>query len=340
MNVPKSSPLWTFGPSSSVPCSSPTGPLSRRALLKGLGLGLPLGALLGGCQGLTAGVAPAPLQSREVLRKVRAQPTLEGAGVRLRRSLGTAALGMLDPFLLLDEIRSERAEDVLPGFPRHPHRGFETVSYILDGAMEHRDSLGNQGLLGPGSTQWMTAGKGIIHAEMPRPREGAFWGLQLWVNLPASHKWMRPRYQDLAPERIPELSLGDAQVRVVAGQVGGSSGPVEGIVTAPTLLDLRLGSGGRCEPRVEEGHTAFLYGLEGQLEVGREGVSLASGELAVLGQGAEVWLRSAAGGRALLVAARPLGEPVARRGPFVMNTQAELDQAFADYQAGRLVTGT
>src|SRR4051794_4533801 len=182
---------------------------------------------------------------RGVERVLSAQPTSDGAGVRLNRALGGAALGMLDPFLLLDEFHSDRPEDYAAGFPDHPHRGFETVTYMIDGAMEHRDSLGNHGRLGPGSSQWMTAGHGIIHSEMPRQERGLMWGFQLWVNLPASQKMVRPRYQDIPPERIVDLAVEDAAVRLVVGEAGGRRGPVDGIVTAPIMLDVKLPARGR-----------------------------------------------------------------------------------------------
>jgi quercetin 2,3-dioxygenase len=285
------------------------------------------------------GANPLPSSSREVRARIDAQPTLEGAGVKLRRSLGSRALPLLDPFLLLDEIHSDRLEDYAPGFPTHPHRGFETVTYMLEGAMEHRDSLGNHGHLGPGSAQWMTAGHGIVHSEMPREEGSSFWGFQLWVNLPASLKMTRPRYQDIAPARIEELAMGDARVRLVAGSVGGRTGPVEGIRVAPLMLDLALPRGGRAEVPVPASHTAFAYGMAGVVQVGRTPTALASGQLAVLGAGRSVELASEQGGRLLLLSAEPIGEPVARRGPFVMNTEEELDQAVLDYRSGRLVGG-
>jgi len=184
---------------------------------------------------------------RAIAFTVDATPTLEGAGVRLRRSLGSHELSMLDPFLLLDEIHSDRVEDYVKGFPTHPHRGFETVTYMISGIMEHRDSLGQGGQLPAGSAQWMTAGHGIVHSEMPNPDGNVFWGLQLWVNLPASKKLMKPRYQNVAPDRIPEVSVSGVPVRLVAGALGNDQGPVDGISVQPTLLDVRLPPGGRFE---------------------------------------------------------------------------------------------
>src|SRR5262245_33483942 len=188
----------------------------RRDVVRGLAAGIPAAALAA-CR--PRGVDAA--RAREVAYLVDAQPTVEGAGVKLRRSIGSRALPLLDPFLLLDEIHSDRPDDYMAGFPTHPHRGFETVTYVLEGAMEHRDSMGNHGHLGPGSAQWMTAGPGIVHSEMPQPEGGPLWGLQLWVNLPAARKLVRPRYQDIATDRIPEVQIDDAQVRLVAGEAAG-----------------------------------------------------------------------------------------------------------------------
>jgi redox-sensitive bicupin YhaK (pirin superfamily) len=267
--------------------------------------------------------------------------------VKLRKSLGGRALPMLDPFLMLDELRSADAADFQAGFPSHPHRGFETVSYLLEGAFEHADSVGNHGRIHDGGAQWMTAGRGIIHSEMPTgSARGALWGLQLWINLPARSKWIAPRYQDLEPGAVPSGALGDGSVRVVAGQVatrgGVLRGPIDGIVTAPTMFDATLPAGARLEHALPGDHAAFVYALDGELQIGDgAGTSVAAGQLAALGPGPRLVLGGAGGrgGRALVLAAAPIGEPVARRGPFVMTTQAELQQAYADYRAGRLVDG-
>jgi redox-sensitive bicupin YhaK (pirin superfamily) len=264
--------------------------------------------------------------------------TVDGAGVHLRRSLGSRALPMLDPFLLLDEIHSDRPEDYVAGFPTHPHRGFETVTYMLSGAMEHRDSLGNHGHLGPGSVQWMTAGHGIVHSEMPKPEVGPLWGFQLWVNLPRKKKLVAPRYQDLAPGRVVETALDDATVRLVAGEAKGLRGPVEGIVTAPQMLDVKLGPRGGMTHALPPGHNAFVYLLDGSAEIGAGRTRASDGQIAVLGAGDAVSIRSDTGARMLLLAGAPIGEPVARSGPFVMNTDDELQQAWDDYHAGRLTT--
>lgn len=301
--------------------------ISRRAFLTGTAAG---GVWLG-CQS-TASKARV---IRDIEHVITAQPSRDGAGVALRRSLGSRALPMLDPFLLLDEIHSADPADYTAGFPQHPHRGFETVSYLLKGGFQHRDSVGNHGLIADGGTQWMTAGRGIIHEEMPRQTAGPeLWGLQLWVNLPAARKLIRPRYQDLAPTAIPEIDLADARVRVVAGQVGSARGPVDGIDIRPTLLDATLAPRATLRHELPGGDTAFAYVLDGDVAVGTRQVT--AGQLAVLGPGDTVVATSAAGGRFLLVSGTPIREPVARRGPFVMTTDDELRQAFEDYRNGTL----
>jgi quercetin 2,3-dioxygenase len=312
--------------------------VDRRQVLKALAAGVPA-AGLAACRFDAPGAAAATTRPREVANLVDAQPTVEGAGVRLRRALGSRALPLLDPFLLLDEIHSDNPDDYLPGFPTHPHRGFETVTYVLDGAMDHRDSLGNHGHLGPGSVQWMTAGHGIVHAEMPRQEKGRMWGFQLWVNLPAAQKMMRPRYQDIAPSRVVETTVDDASVRLVAGQVDGRRGPVEGIVTAPEMIDVTLPRRGRLSRPLPPAHNAFIYVIEGRAQIGAARTSVAAGQLAVLGSGDLLAIRSEDGARMLCLAGRPIGEPVARYGPFVMNTDEELRQAVDDYRSGRLTAG-
>ncbi len=311
--------------------------LTRRDALRMVGGGVPLLALGCGRAEVDRGPAPGAALPRAVTNIVDAEPSVDGAGVKLRRALGSRSLPMLDPFLLLDEIHSDRPEDYARGFPTHPHRGFETVTYMLRGAMEHKDSLGHAGHLGPGSAQWMTAGRGIVHSEMPNASDG-IWGFQLWVNLPRAQKMTRPRYQDIAPELVREVGVDDAAVRIVAGEAGGARGPVEGIVTAPLMLDVRLPPRGRSRHPIAPTHNAFLYVIEGDATVGA--ARLTAGQVALLGEGAGVELASTEGGRVLLFAAHPIGEPVARRGPFVMNTEAELDQAADDYRTGRLVDPT
>ncbi len=272
---------------------------------------------------------------RPVVAVVTGQDTSDGAGVRLKRVIGTPALDHLDPFLLLDEFKSDRAGDYIAGFPDHPHRGFETVTYMLAGSMRHRDDKGNQGDLVAGSVQWMTVGRGIIHSEMPQQKDGLMWGFQLWVNLPAKDKMIPPRYQDIPPERIPETRAGEGvRVRVVAGRSDGTRGPVEGVVTQPLYLDVSMAPGARFQHPVPAGHTAFAYVYEGEAEMGA-GSRLAAGNLAVLGDGdAVAAATSASPARFLLLAGRPLREPIARYGPFVMNTRAEIMRAVEDLQNG------
>jgi quercetin 2,3-dioxygenase len=277
--------------------------------------------------------------TRRVERVLRGMPTSDGAGVRLTRVIGTPQLSELDPFLMLDEFGTDRPEDYIAGFPSHPHRGFETVTYMLDGRMRHKDNHGNEGVLVPGSVQWMTAGRGIVHSEMPEQEEGRMRGFQLWINLPAKDKMSAPRYQEYAPADIPSLQLADGvRVKLIAGEVGGSRGPIEQPATDPTYLDIHLDPTARFLQALPEGHSAFLYVYEGAMRVGEgsDAATVTAQELAELSPGEAVVLEGReAGSRAILVAGRPLREPVARYGPFVMNTREELMQAFADYQAGR-----
>jgi redox-sensitive bicupin YhaK (pirin superfamily) len=315
--------------------------LTRRQTLAG-GLGLGLVA----CRTEAPQTEPpkesksASTSARDVVRVIDAQPTRDGAGVRLSRVLGGRALAMLDPFLLLDEFHSDEPNDYAAGFPDHPHRGFETVTYMLQGAMEHKDSVGNSGRLRPGSAQWMTAGKGIVHSEMPKQERGLMWGYQLWVNLPRAHKLIKPRYQDIAPERIPELDREGARIRVVAGSAFGATGPITEIDVDPLFLDVTVTKGVRFESPLAAGHNAFAYVVEGAVRLGPSRTELRQGQLAVLGAGDRVIAGcDAQSGRMLLIAGRPLNEPVARGGPFVMNTQDEIRQAWDDYRTGRLVNG-
>jgi hypothetical protein len=275
---------------------------------------------------------------RQVVRIVRGRPTSDGAGVKLTRVIGQPALDMLDPFLMLDEFRSDQASDYIAGFPEHPHRGFETVTYMLAGRMRHSDNQGNSGLLTAGSVQWMTAGRGILHSEMPEQEDGLMWGFQLWVNLPAKDKMTAPRYQDIAPERIPTIELAPgANARVIAGEVGGVKGPVEAEATAAVYLDLSLDAGAAVDVPLPQSHNAFAYVYAGQARIG-DGKSseLLRGDLGVLGHGDTVRLSAPqAATRLILVAGKPFNEPVAKYGPFVMNTQQQIVQAVEDFRAGR-----
>jgi hypothetical protein len=263
-------------------------------------------------------------------------PASDGAGVKLNRIIGQPALPDLDPFLMLDEFGSDDPAAYIAGFPSHPHRGFETVTYMLAGRMRHKDNAGNEGLLGPGSVQWMTAGRGIVHSEMPEQDSGLMQGFQLWVNLPAKDKMTAPRYQDIPADRVPQADLGHGvTARVLAGEIAGVRGPVDPGATQPIFLDLALAAGGEASVPLPAGHTAFAYVYEGEASVGDPAEPLARGRIGVLSGGDDVRLASGKGARLILVAGKPLGEPVAKHGPFVMNTEAELIQAFADFRAGK-----
>jgi quercetin 2,3-dioxygenase len=277
---------------------------------------------------------------RTVTQLIKAQPTSDGAGVRLFRTIGSQALDSVDPFLLLDEFKSEQKTDYIAGFPDHPHRGFETVTYMLAGSMRHKDHKGNEGNLVAGSVQWMTAGRGIIHSEMPKQDNGLMWGFQLWVNLPAAEKMTAPRYQDIPPENVPETTLADGtNIRVIAGESAGLRGAVQGIVTAPLYLDVSVPSRTTCTLPVQPGHAALCYVFVGRGRFGvtdtNSGQPVAAQQLAVLSDGEELTVRAEEDAvRFLLLAARPLREPIARYGPFVMNTREEIAQAFEDFRKG------
>ncbi|MBO0334089.1 pirin family protein [Sneathiella sp. CAU 1612] len=273
---------------------------------------------------------------RKVDRVILSIEASDGAGVKLRRSIGSELISDLDPFLLLDNFGTENPDDYIAGFPSHPHRGFETVTYMIDGQMRHKDSTGSEGILGPGSVQWMTAGRGIVHSEMPEQREGRMSGFQLWVNLPAKDKMCTPRYQNIDPEDVPVVELDRVKLRVLAGTVdsldGAVAGPVVGVATDPIYIDVALAPGGSYSHTVPEGHTAFAYVFEGVVDISGQEVN--QHHLAILSDGDQVHLSSETGGRAILVAGRPIGEPVARYGPFVMNSFDEIQQAVRDFQTG------
>ncbi len=287
---------------------------------------------------------PSPeFRSRGVERIVRGQPTSDGAGVRLTRVLGQPLQRRLDPFLMLDAFGSDAAADYIGGFPDHPHRGFETVTIMLEGRMRHHDSVGNVGLLGPGSVQWMTAGRGIVHSEMPEQEAGRMAGFQLWVNLAARDKMTAPAYRDLAAEAIPALTTdAGVRVRVIAGASHGVAGAVTRPTTEPIVLDLALPAGAAFDAELPAGHNAFLYVYAGAIDVGVDAPSRVENErMAILANdatatGVRMAAAAAAPARVLLLAGRPLAEPIAQYGPFVMNTTAELQQAVADFQRGML----
>jgi redox-sensitive bicupin YhaK (pirin superfamily) len=285
----------------------------------------------------TASSAGVTLKDREAERLIRGRPTSDGAGVRLTRVIGGQELPDLDPFLLLDEFGSSAASDYIGGFPDHPHRGFETVTYMLEGRMRHRDNHGNEGLLTPGSVQWMTAGRGIVHSEMPEQQSGLMRGFQLWVNLPAKDKMIEPRYQDIAPERIELVRPAPGiEIRVIAGVFGQTRGPVQGVATEPLYLDIALAQGSSLNVPVPAGLAAFAYVFEGQARLGARATQAVRGDLAVLSDGEVLKLATPeAAARLILVAGKPLREPVVRYGPFVMNTRAQIGEAVEDYNAGR-----
>jgi len=285
----------------------------------------------------TSSLATTGTAERSVVRVVPGMPASDGAGVRLTRVIGQPALSELDPFLLLDEFRSDNPGDYIAGFPEHPHRGFETVTYLIAGRMRHADNNGHQGLLTAGSVQWMTAGRGIVHSEMPEQEHGLLQGFQLWVNLPRRSKMTEPRYQEYEPAAIPEVALPNGvRARVIAGRFAETEGPIDAAATEPLYLDLSVPAETETEVPIPAGHSAFVYVFEGAVRVGASRTAVSKGTLAILSEGESVALNADGGAaRLLLVAGRPLGEPVARYGPFVMNTEAEIHQAVRDFQAGQ-----
>ncbi len=284
------------------------------------------------------------MTARHLQRVIPSMPTSDGAGVKLRRSIGAQRGLYLDPFLMLDEFGTDNPGDYIAGFPAHPHRGFETVTYMLDGRMQHRDHLGNVGDLGPGGVQWMTAGRGVIHSEMPLQESGRMRGFQLWINLPAAEKMKPAGYRDIPAAEIPEVALpGGGTVKVIAGTVGEVSGPVNGLgnrlPTDPLYLDIELRAGARFEQAIAAGHNAFVYAYEGSLSIGEGAAAKAIPTQAagVLTPGDTVTLTAGPNGlRAVLIAGKPIGEPVVQYGPFVMNTREEIEQAIRDYNDGTL----
>jgi redox-sensitive bicupin YhaK (pirin superfamily) len=275
---------------------------------------------------------------RSVEQVFKSISTVEGAGFCLKRAFGFHQVPKLDPFLLLDDFHSARPADYLPGFPWHPHRGIETVSYVLEGRVEHGDSMGNKGSIESGDVQWMTAGSGIVHQEMPHGNaDGNLWGFQLWTNLPASCKMMAPRYQEIQQRAIPEVAFeGGIRVKLICGHLEGVQGPVRDIVTKPEYLDVRIPAKVSWQHEVAEGHTVFAYVIEGQGKFGSLAAApLGVDHVVVFGSGDSVAVTAGARGvRFLLISGKPLGEPVAWAGPIVMNTEAELQTAFEEYENG------
>jgi quercetin 2,3-dioxygenase len=277
---------------------------------------------------------------RSLVRRFPGVPTLEGAGVRLRRSFSNAEVPLFDPFLLLDRFGSTNPEDYLAGFPWHPHRGIETVTYVLDGRVEHGDTLGNRGVIGSGDVQWMNSGSGIIHQEMPQRVDGPMSGFQLWVNLPASEKMSVPAYRGLEAREIPSVGTdGGGAIKVVAGSYGNVEGPVKGIPVDPTYLDVRLAPGEALERATHPGHTVFAHSIDGAGTFdGHDSAPTASGETVLFGPGGSVRARAGpTGWRFLLVSGRPLHEPVAWYGPIVMNTRDQLLDAVRELDSGEFV---
>jgi len=265
-------------------------------------------------------------------------PATDGAGVELTRVIGQPALPMLDPFLLLDVFRSDDPQDYIAGFPPHPHRGFETVTYLLEGKMRHKDNAGHEGVIESGGIQWMTAAKGIIHSEMPEQENGLLEGFQLWVNLPASHKMSEPAYQEFASDAVPrEMREGGVEVRVITGTTSnGTQGPVSQPLTDPLYLDVKLPAGMSFSETITPAYNAFVYVIQGPLTIGDSQTLLSRDQLAVLNPADEVTVTAQPEAvRFLLLVGKPLKEPVERGGPFVMNTREEIDQAFSDYRAGK-----
>jgi quercetin 2,3-dioxygenase len=284
------------------------------------------------------------MTDRTVQRVLPSVPTSDGAGVKLRRSLGASPAARLDPFLMLDHFSTENAADYIAGFPSHPHRGFETVTYMIDGHMLHEDHLGHAGDLKSGGVQWMTAGRGIIHSEMPQQDQGRMRGFQLWINLPAREKMKPAAYRNIEAPEIPVVDLeGGGRVKVVAGTVTaagrGVAGPIAGVTTDPIYLDIELPAGARFTQPIAAGYSAFVYVFEGKATIGTGAAArtLPTHSAGVLSDGDAVEVAGGPeGGRLLLVAGRPLREPVVQYGPFVMNTREEIEQAIRDYQNGEL----
>lgn len=274
---------------------------------------------------------------RELQKVITGVPTTEGAGVQITRIIGTRELNTLDPFLLFDTFESDRAQDYIGGFPEHPHRGFETVTYLLAGRMRHKDSAGHEGVIEPGGVQWMTAGKGILHSEMPEQEDGLLQGFQLWVNLPAKQKMRAPGYQEFSVDNIPVEPLDrGGEIRVIAGSTDkGTLGPVVNTYVKPTYMDISLPQGQTFTQRISKIDNLFVFVINGLLSVGPSSQEIGQGQLGILHQGNQVMVTALKETRFLLAAAQPLNEPIARGGPFVMNTRAEVLQAFDDFQNNR-----
>jgi hypothetical protein len=296
-------------------------------------------------------------ETRKIHKVLKSKPTIEGAGVHLRRAFGFGEVPMFDPFLLLDDFRSDKPSDYLKGFPWHPHRGIETITYLLRGTVEHGDSMGNSGVIGPGDVQWMTAGSGIIHQEMPKgDKKGSMWGFQLWANLPAAQKMMDPRYRDVTSSTIPEIDLKNARIRIICGKIKGTQGPVRDIVTDPEYLDVTVPPRSEFSHPVRRGYTAFAYVIEGEgyfcrekdpFSYETEGVNyfdfqgkpfLSDHSLVLFSDGDQIVVSTEEKPvRFLFMSGKPLREPIAWYGPIVMNTREELRIAFDEYKRGTFI---
>jgi redox-sensitive bicupin YhaK (pirin superfamily) len=284
-------------------------------------------------------------QPRSVVKVIEPQPVLEGAGVKLKRSIATRTLDYVDPFLLFDHFGSSNPEDYIKGFPMHPHRGIETVTYMINGSVDHKDSIGNSGTIGAGDVQWMTSGSGIMHEEMPRAQSDEMIGFQLWVNLPARLKMMTPRYQNIEASQIPLIHREDGiNIRIIAGEVDGVRGPVTEILADPSYLDVTIPSDGSFFHDIKRGHAAFAYVFEGQgsfaenREETKAQTTISQPGLVVFGDGDYICVSTTDQPvRFLLISGQPLNEPIARYGPFVMNTQAEIERALEDLKNGTFV---
>lgn len=275
---------------------------------------------------------------RTIIEIINAQHASDGAGVKLKRAIGGPALQKFDPFLMLDEFKSDQKDDYIAGFPAHPHRGFETVTYMLAGKMQHQDHLGNQGLLQAGDVQWMTAARGIIHSEMPQQEEGLMHGFQLWLNLPSSNKLDDPEYQDIAAAKIPQIKHSKFTARVVAGTLRidqtATKGYIQKRVTEPLIADVMITANEALVVQTEPSHRVYIYAYDGELSIAER--TLKQHQLAVLGEGDEIEINASAGAKFLLLSGKPLGEPIAHWGPFVMNNHNEIEQAINQYRAGTL----
>jgi len=280
-------------------------------------------------------------QQRKIHKVIKSKPTLEGAGVHLKRVFGNSEVPLFDPFLMLDDFRSDNPDHYRAGFPWHPHRGIETITYVLQGDVEHGDSMGNKGVISSGDTQWMTAGSGIVHQEMPQgDAEGRMEGFQLWANLPRSHKMMDPRYRDIKSSQVPLVTLGSgAKVKIICGRVGAHEGPVKGIVIDPEYLDVTVPAGAAFIHPTKEGHTVFAYVIEGKGRFDRsKEPSLGNGSLCLFDDGDHVAITADREPvRFLLISGKPIKEPVAWYGPIVMNTEEELEVAFDEYRKGTFI---